>query len=90
MSHKISALIVTALILIDIAISVTALFPYNYRTNIILQNVQNEKENEYRIVYTTMISFFILVQISICFYILKDAWSRKIFIDKKISPIEFA
>lgn len=80
----IAAALVSIFILLDICITITALIPYNQRSNEIHNklglgaglgyNIKNERL--YTKIYTVIISIFILIQLMICIYVIRDSFTR--------------
>lgn len=81
---KTAAMIVTILICLNVAVSLTSLIPYNLRTEEALKKrpeeykagFNPEHENSYRIVYTIIVSILVFVQMWICYWVIKDSFAR--------------
>lgn len=72
-----AAFICIGFILVDIAISITSLIPYNTRWTS-LDFTKHEMrtymaESNYRYMYTIIISIFIFIQLFVCYYIIIDS-----------------
>ena len=72
--HPVAAAVISiGLILVDMAFSITSIIPYNTRWENIKHYQTDPHEKRYRVMYTTIIAIFILVQLLICYYIVVDS-----------------
>lgn len=78
----VSSFVASGLILAGVIYCLTALIPYNLRVKYEIKNVEAENEiheSNYVIMYNIIGSFMVLLQLIICFYIIKDSFSRAKF-----------
>ena len=88
MHPYVAATLVSIFIILDICITITALIPYNLRSNEIFNEDSPEfkdsldlgynlkHERVYTRVYTVIICIFILIQLVVCVYVVKDSFER--------------
>ena len=75
-----AAIIVSLIIVTDVCIGFAALIPYILRTKKLVQKPEEginiHQEKTFRIFYITVGILLTLIELSICFYVIKDAISR--------------
>jgi hypothetical protein len=78
----IAAFIASGLIIIDVLLSGTSLYPYNLRGNEILEpesedvDINYENEKSFRLMYSVLIGGLIILQLLICYYVVTDSIRR--------------
>ena len=78
--HCSAAFISCSLIIIDVIFSIMALIPYIHRANDIINDPNqsiNKNEEIFSRMYIVIISLYIVIQIVICYYIIRDSIRRK-------------
>lgn len=88
MNPRIAGIFAVALILMSIGIAIVSIFPYYQRIGYILQDETQDKdpekirranlENEYRILYTTLCSIIIFIEIGIAITIFRGTFFSNI------------
>ena len=78
----VSAVVASGLIILDCVFSLSALVPYNLRSqherNTENTEVNYEHEQSYVIMYNVITVCFVILQLVICGYIIKDSYNRTV------------
>ena len=76
----IAALLVSFIIVTDVCIGVAALIPYILRSKELIKTPERgldiSQEKSFRILYSAIGVFIVIIELSVCIYVVKDALSR--------------